>query len=106
MRLLLLIKQLEREYLFMDLSNTTITVTHLCIAWTLFGALLVWILLFAFLALRPETKQEIKTVENTFYSSTSSTSTPPVMARVAVAQPAMASSAHIYETANEVAHSA
>ncbi len=38
----------------MDASSTTITLTHLFIIWTLLGVLLVWIVLFVFLALRPD----------------------------------------------------
>ncbi len=38
----------------MDVSSTTMTFTHLFIIWTLLGVLLLWILLFAFLALRPD----------------------------------------------------
>ncbi len=38
----------------MDASSTTMTCTHLLIIWTLLGVLLIWIFLFAFLALRSE----------------------------------------------------
>ena len=38
----------------MDVSSTTMTFTHLFIIWTLLSVLLVWIFLFAFLALRPD----------------------------------------------------
>ncbi len=101
-----LIKQLERERLFMDASNTTLTVTHLCIAWTLFGALLVWILLFAFLALRPEAKKDVTTAEETFYSTTLTSTALPAMAHMSIAQPPAPSSVHRYETANKAIHSA
>ena len=91
----------------MDASNTTMTVTHLCIAWTLFGALLVWILLFAFLALRPEAKKHVATVEETFYSTTLISTPAPTMVHVSIAQPVAPSShVHMYETANEAIHSA
>ena len=43
----------------MDVSITTMTTTHLFIAGTLFGILLIWIFLFALLALRPEAKTRV-----------------------------------------------
>ena len=43
----------------MDVSITTMTITHLFIAGTLFGILLIWIFLFALLALRPEAKTRV-----------------------------------------------
>ena len=38
----------------MDVSSTTLTFTHFLIIWTLLSALLLWIFLFAFLALRSD----------------------------------------------------
>ncbi len=43
----------------MDVSIATMTTTHLFIAGTLFGILLIWIFLFALLALRPEAKTRV-----------------------------------------------
>lgn len=58
------------------------TITHLFIAWTLFGVLLVWIVVFAFLALRPEAqKRLVKRAETPF-----STTVAPSMARASLAQ--------------------
>ncbi len=88
----------------MDASNTTMTITHLCIAWTLLGVLLIWILLFAFLALRPEAKKDVETVEETFYRASSTSTAPPAIAHMSVAQSLTPSPVHIYETANEVVH--
>lgn len=44
----------------MDAFSSTMTFTHLFIIWTLLGVLLVWILLFAFLALRPEKEEMVE----------------------------------------------
>jgi hypothetical protein len=44
----------------MDVSITTMTTTHLFIAGTLFSILLIWIFLFALLALRPEAKTRVE----------------------------------------------
>ncbi len=58
----------------MDASSTTMTFTHLLIIWTLLSVLLVWILLFAFLALRPEvedTAEMVKEPDTLFTPQTS-----------------------------------
>ncbi len=49
--------RLKENFLHMDVS---MTITHLFIAGTLFGILLLWILLFASLALRPEAKTRVE----------------------------------------------
>ena len=66
---------LKENIEFMDVSSTTMTVTHLLIIWALLSALLLWIFLFAFLALRPEREKVIEEFPHVF---TTQTLTPPV----------------------------
>ena len=75
----------------MDASSTTITFTHLFIVRTLLSVLLVWILLFVFLALRPEKEKRVEepaplfTIQTPVAQSTVSSPTHP----------------HIYEQVSE-----
>ena len=83
----------------MDASSTTITFTHLLIIWTLLGVLLVWILLFAFLSLRPDTKKmsEVAEEPNTLFT--------PQPSATLVAQPVVPQPTHaqMYESVSEIA---
>jgi len=94
--------RLKEKLLHMDGSITTMTSTHLFIAGTLFGVLLLWIFLFALLALRPDAKK--KAAEPSYDTSLSQ---PIVTKPLSVVQP-MSSPlhSHIYEETNkvEVAH--
>ncbi len=95
----------KEKLLHMDGSITTMTSIHLFIAGTLFGVLLLWIFLFAFLALRPEAKK--KTAEPSYNTSNTSQSQPTVTKSLAVVQPTSSPlHPHIYEETNkvEVAH--
>ncbi len=89
----------------MDASSTTMTFTHLLIIWTLLSVLLVWILLFAFLALRPERDKKAKRIEKASYSTALMSTTSSQKTNVSIAQPALSSSLNtqVYETASEVA---
>ncbi len=88
----------------MDASSTTMTFTHLLIIWTLLSVLLVWILLFAFLALRPERDKKEKRIEKASYSTALMSTTSSQKTNVSIAQPALSSSVNtqVYETASEV----
>jgi len=80
----------------MDASSTTMTFTHLLIIWTLLGALLIWILLFAFLALRPDMEKMAEEPDTLFRPQTDVTQ----VAQSAVPVP---THAHMYEPVSEVA---
>ena len=71
----------------MDASNTTITFTQLFIIWTLLSVLLVWILLFVFLALRPEKEEMVEEPTTLFATRTPVTHMP---------QDMVSSTAHVH----------
>ncbi len=83
----------------MDTSSTTMTFTHLLIIWTLLSVLLVWILLFAFLSLRPDVKKTVEVAEepNTLFT--------PQTSATHIAQPTVSvqTHAHMYEPMSEAA---
>ena len=80
----------------MDASSTAMIFTHLFIIWTLLSVLLVWILLFVFLALRPDKEKMAEGVEEP---------TPLFTIQTPVAQSAVSSPTHarIYESVSEAA---
>jgi len=94
---------LKEKLLYMDGSITTMTSIHLFIAGTLFGVLLLWIFLFALLALRPEAKKKAAKL-----SYDTSPAQPIETNSLPVVQPTPSSPLHpnIYEETNkvEVAH--
>ena len=61
-----------------DISTTTMTGIQLTVIWTLLGFLLAWMILFALLALRPETKQQTTPEEITIPAPHTLPATPPV----------------------------
>lgn len=78
----------------MDISITTMTSTHFFIAGTLFSVLLLWIFLFALLALRPEAKTKVEE------PATETSLAQPVVASTVTAPATTVSSVenHMYET--------
>ncbi|GAC1393827.1 MAG: hypothetical protein NVS4B11_23540 [Ktedonobacteraceae bacterium] len=88
----------------MDVSNTTIIFTHLFIAWTLFGVLLVWIVLFTFLALHSEAESRGEEVEETSSSASLTKVGVPPTSHTSIAQPSTLSpaNAHSYENTGSV----
>ncbi len=80
----------------MDAASSTMTFTHLFIIWTLLGVLLVWILLFASLALRRDKSEETEEPTVTLTSQT------PVSHIAHVVVPHQ-TPPHVYEPVNEAA---
>ncbi len=83
----------------MDASSTTMTFTHLLIIWTLLSVLLVWILLFLFLSLRPDAKKVVEVAEepDTLFTPQAS------IAHVTQTTVSVPTHAHMYESVSEAA---
>ncbi len=77
----------------MDASSTTITFTQLFIIWTLLSVLLVWILLFVFLALRPDREKMAEEPAPVFT----------IQAPIAQSVVSVPTQAHRYEPVSEAA---
>ncbi|GAC1430745.1 MAG: hypothetical protein NVSMB54_24610 [Ktedonobacteraceae bacterium] len=87
----------------MDAASTIMTFTHLLIIWTLLGVLLVWLLLFAFLALRPDAEKMDKEVDELGYTTVFLHQTSPSVTHVAQSAIPSSINAQVYETGRKAA---